>query len=118
MTDVDIMPEEVVVHKNKIAHIVQYSLGLIKSSLNYLINSENKIAGTDLLTEEVLDSGINQNNWPCSKEMLKELIKDHERIIAQLKENMESYVEKSEKNSVSGIIEDHKTILGILKKYF
>jgi hypothetical protein len=107
----------------------QYSLSLIKASLDYLINttSEGKIPdvnATLAVMKEFASKDVNkeiQDKYPCSNEMLKELIKDHERIIVQLHKTMMSYYERYRdlniKSFLHGIIEEHKTIAGTLKRY-
>lgn len=107
----------------------QYSLSLIKASLDHLINinTEGKIpdvnATLSVMKEFSSQSVKNElgDKYPCSNEMLKELIKDHERIITQLRKNMMNYYERyrdmSFRNLLNGIIEEHKTIAWTLKRY-
>jgi hypothetical protein len=107
----------------------QYSLSLIKASLDHLINvnTEGKIPDVNatIAVMREFGSGSGQketsDKYPCSNEMLKELIRDHERIIGQLKHNMSScyerYRDSSLRNLLTGIIEEHKTIAWTLKRY-
>ena len=108
----------------------QYSLSLIKASLDNLItlNTEGKIADVDQLYNVMNEfntyspsSDATESKYPCSNEMLKELIKDHERIIVQLKNKLSLCYEKYRGASIStvlsGIIEEHKSIVSTLKKF-
>jgi hypothetical protein len=109
--------------------VAQYSLSLIKASLDHLINvnTEGKIPDVDATIEVMKEFGHQQvkknveDKYPCSNEMIKELIKDHERIITQLRNNMANYYERYKdvglRNMLNGIIEEHKTIAWTLKRY-
>lgn len=107
----------------------QYSLNLIKASLDHLIllNSEGKVPDIDkvfsVMKEFNMNNGTNveTNKYPCSNEMLKELIKDHERIILQLRENVSKCYSKYKDvrvgELINSIIEEHKTIAWTLRRY-
>lgn len=107
----------------------QYSLSLIKASLDHLINinTEGKIPDVNATLAVMKEfssqsvKNVTNDKYPCSNEMLKELIKDHERIITQLRNNMTNYYERykdmSIRNLLNGIIEEHKTIAWTLKRY-
>jgi hypothetical protein len=110
----------------------QYSLNLIKASLDHLIliNSEGKVPDIDKvfavmkefnMNNENKDGDSSSNKYPCSNEMLKELIKDHERIILQLRENVSKCYSKYKDvrvgELISSIIEEHKTIAWTLRRY-
>lgn len=103
----------------------QYSLSLIKASVDHLITPEKE---PDMnATLEVINEFGSENKkeisdkYPCSNEMLKELIKDHERIILQLKKTVSNYYERYKDSKISnflnGIIEEHKMVAWTLKRY-
>jgi hypothetical protein len=120
-----------VLTKNKKARklAAQYSLSLIKASLDHLLstNTDGKIPDVDATLKVMKEFGSRDINkeapdkYPASNEMLKELIKDHERIISQLRKNMSNYYERyrdmSFRNLINGIIEEHKTVAWTLKRY-
>jgi hypothetical protein len=105
----------------------QYSLNLIKASLDHLIliNSESKAADIDKVFSVMKEFNINtkslSDKYPCSNEMLKELIKDHERIIVQLRESVSKCYSKYKDvrigDLINSIIEEHKTIAWTLRRY-
>jgi hypothetical protein len=107
----------------------EYSLSLIKASLDNLINPDTDgkipdVEATVAVMKEFGHQNMNKkvgNKYPCSNEMLKELIKDHERIINQLRQNMSNYYERyrdlSFRNILNGIIEEHKTVALTLKRF-
>jgi hypothetical protein len=108
--------------------VAQYSLSLIKASLDQLLtsNTEGKIADVNQLYNVMSEFNTyhpsnKTDKYPCSNEMLKELIKDHERIILQLKQKLtlcyERYKDVSVSNLLTGIIEEHKSISSTLKKF-
>jgi hypothetical protein len=107
----------------------QYSLNLIKASLDHLIliNSDGKAPDIDKVFEVMKEFNMNNstngetNKYPCSNEMLKELIKDHERIITQLRESVSKCYSKYKDvrvgDLINSIIEEHKTIAWTLRRY-
>lgn len=108
--------------------VAQYSLSLIKASLDQLImsNTDGKIADVNQLYNVMSEFNTyhpsdKTDKYPCSNEMLKELIKDHERIIVELKRNLslcyERYRDVSLSNVLNGIIEEHRSIASTLKKF-
>jgi hypothetical protein len=108
--------------------VAQYSLSLIKASLDQLLtsNTDGKIDDVNQLYNVMSEFNTyhpsdKTDKYPCSNEMLKELIKDHERIILELKHKLtlcyERYKDVSVSNVLSGIIEEHKSIASTLKKF-
>ena len=63
----------------------------------------------------------NPGKYPSSKDMLKELLKDHETIIIQLRKNIDDCVEKSKDagtaDFLTGLMEQHETTAWILRRY-
>lgn len=101
---------------------LQYSLNLIESTLDYL-----RLINTELITEKKsaimrklisLTNSDELNKLLCSKEMLKELLKDHERIISQLRKSFEKYRDREEANFISSIIEKHQSVARKLRRCF
>jgi|GEM_PF-3427926 len=102
---------------------VQYSLTLIEASLDYLfmLNTSGISDENSKIIKKLISVSFNkeeQGKLLYSKEMLKELLKDHERIIFQLRKNFEKYKGSDEANFITSIIERHQNIARKLKKYF
>ncbi|MES2396505.1 MAG: hypothetical protein V4549_10905 [Bacteroidota bacterium] len=101
---------------------LQYSLTLIESSLDYL-----RLINTELITEKKsaimrkltsLTNSDEPSKLLCSKEMLKELLKDHERIISLLRKSFEKYRDREEANFITSIIEKHQNVARKLRRCF
>jgi hypothetical protein len=101
---------------------LQYSLTLIESSLDYL-----RLINTELITEKKsaimrklisLTNSDEPSKLLCSKEMLKELLKDHERIISLLRKSFEKYRDREEANFITSIIEKHQSVARKLRRCF
>ncbi len=108
---------------------LQYSLRLIEASIDYLIMTNtgdekdeehhssanlHELVSLAYLTDET-------GKFPCTKEMIKELLKDHERIILQLKKRVElsdRFHDYETVEFVSSIIEEHQNIAGKFRRYF
>lgn len=104
---------------------IQYSLMLIEASLDYLlmINTEavkEKNSALGILKKLISISIFNDelSNLLYSKEMLKQLLKDHERLISQFRASFEKYREKEEAGFITSILEKHQSIAKRLRKYF
>jgi len=102
---------------------VQYSLTLIEASLDYLfmLNTSGISDENSKIIKKLISVSFNkeeQGKLLYSKEMLKELLKDHERIIFQLRKNFEKYKGSDEANFITSIIERHQNIARKLKKSF
>ncbi|MES2590737.1 MAG: hypothetical protein V4608_02545 [Bacteroidota bacterium] len=108
---------------------IQYSLRLIEASIDYLVmtDKEENINeypfATTSLEELVSKPYINceTDKHSCSKEMIKELLKDHERIIIQLQKRTEYCLANCKNagiiNFVSSITEEHHIIAGKFRKF-
>ena len=101
---------------------LQYSLTLIEASLEYLrlinaeiISEKKTITMRKLISLKYFDE---INKLFCSKEMLKELLKDHERIISQLRKSFEKYRDREEANFITTIIEKHQSVARKLRRCF
>ena len=59
--------------------------------------------------------------YPSSKEMIKELLRDHETIIIQLRKLLDECAEKfndaGSADFLTGLMEDHETIAWTLRRY-
>ena len=59
--------------------------------------------------------------YNSSKDVLKELLHDHETIVLELRENLESCIEKSNDlgtiDFLTGLMEQHETIAWVLRRY-
>ena len=60
--------------------------------------------------------------YPSSKEMIKELLADHETVIKQLRKNVDDCDKKLEDagtaDFLTGLMEQHETIAWTLRRYF
>lgn len=60
--------------------------------------------------------------YPSSKEMIKELLADHETVIIQLRKNVDECADKLEDagtaDFLTGLMEQHETIAWTLRRYF
>lgn len=108
---------------------LQYSLRLIEASIDYLVMTNTGDEAIDIhhssanVDELVSLSSLNDESgkYPCTKEMVKELLKDHERIILQLQKRVEisnRYQDYETVEFVSSIIEEHQNIAGKFRRYF
>lgn len=106
---------------------LQYSLRLIEESIDYLImtnkeedsNDEDFSRGTvkELVSIACLN---NESGIYPTKEMVKELLKDHERIITQLQKRLkfaDRYNEESV-DFITSMIEEHQNVAAKFRKYF
>lgn len=63
----------------------------------------------------------NPGKYNSSKETLKELLKDHETLIIQLRSNIEDCAEKNKDSGsadfLTGLMEEHETIAWVLRRY-
>ena len=59
--------------------------------------------------------------YPNQKEMLSELLKDHEAVVTQLRKNIddcdEKYSDKGTADFLTGLMLDHETIAWTLRRY-
>ena len=60
--------------------------------------------------------------YPSSREMIKELLTDHETVIIQLRKNVDECADKLEDagtaDFLTGLMEQHETIAWTLRRYF
>jgi starvation-inducible DNA-binding protein len=59
--------------------------------------------------------------YPSSQEMIKELLKDHESVIQQLRKQVdacdEQYKDAGTADFLTGLMEQHETIAWVLRRY-
>ena len=62
------------------------------------------------------------DHYPNSKEMLKELLHDHETIVVELRKSIthcaEKYKDAGTADFLTGLMEEHETIAWTLRRYF
>ncbi len=104
---------------------LQYSLNLIEASIDYLFMIDTEKITDEKSAINITEKFISLPSFKnelckilCSKEMLKEMLKDHERIIIQLRSSLEKYKDQGEANFISSLIEKHQSIARKLRKYF
>lgn len=82
----------------------------------------SKTIGT--MSEFAKHSAIKETpgKYPYSKDMIKELLKDHETIIQLLRKNIddcsEKYKDAGTADFLTGLMEQHETTAWILRRYF
>lgn len=57
------------------------------------------------------------DEYSSQKEMLKELLKDHELVIVQLRKDINGGAENDKDAGITGIMEQHETTAWILRRY-
>lgn len=61
-------------------------------------------------------------HYPIQKEMMKELLADHETIVVELRKDIESFTDKNKDagttDFLTGIMEQHETTAWVLRRYF
>ncbi len=62
------------------------------------------------------------NKYPSQKEMMKDLLADHETVIVELRKDIEICADKNKDagtaDFLTGIMEEHETTAWILRRYF
>jgi hypothetical protein len=118
-------PDTKEVNEQKIATF--FSLDLIEASLSsLLVDAEDHLADMRSILGKLKESTsiATPINTPFkySREMVKELLKDHEWIIGQLKKNRNFCSQKEEDREtadlLTGIIEQHEATAATLRKFF
>jgi len=97
----------------------------LEESIDEVAERINKLGGKTIGTmEEYLNlSTIKEapGKYESSKEMIKELLKDHESVIIELRDNIEDCSEKFEDagttDFLTGLMEQHETIGWTLRRY-
>jgi starvation-inducible DNA-binding protein len=80
-----------------------------------------KTIGTMKEFSELTRLSETPGKYPSQKEMLQELLKDHETVIIQLRKNVDTCAEEIKDagtaDFLTGIMEQHETIAWILRRY-
>ncbi|MES2431874.1 MAG: DNA starvation/stationary phase protection protein [Bacteroidota bacterium] len=98
----------------------------LEASIDEIAERINKLGNPTIGTmQEFLSmSAIKEapGKYPSSKEMLKELLKDHETIIQELRKYVdqcdEEYKDRGTADFLTKIMEDHETLAWTLRRYF
>ena len=75
------------------------------------------------MQEFLKSSGLKENpgTYLSAKELIRELLKDHETVIIQLRKNIDDCAEKNKDTGTAdfftGLMEQHETIAWILRRY-
>ena len=60
--------------------------------------------------------------YPTQQDMIKELLKDHESIIVQLRKNIDAsedeFGDKATADFITGLLMEHETMAWTLRRYF
>lgn len=97
----------------------------MEASIDEVAERINKLGSRTIGTmSEFLESAVileYPENYPSSKEMIKELLKDHETIIVELRIDIDSCSEKLKDSGtadfLTGLMEGHETAAWILRRY-
>ena len=81
----------------------------------------HKTIGTKNEFEKLASIKESPGKYSSSKEMLRELLKDHETVIIQLRKGIEDCIEKNKDAGTAdfftGLMEQHETTAWILRRY-
>lgn len=98
----------------------------LEASIDAVAERINKLGAKTVGTmqEFLKASSIKEapGKYPTSKEMIKELLKDHETIIQGLRKYVddcsEKYKDAGTADFLTGLMEQHETIAWVLRRYF
>jgi len=98
----------------------------LETAIDEIAERINKLGSkTPGTMKEFLDKGTLKEapgNYPEQLDMIKELLKDHESVIVQLRKNIddseEKYGDKGTADFLTGLIQEHETIAWTLRRYF
>ena len=98
----------------------------LETAIDEIAERINKLGSkTPGTMKEFLDKGTLKEapgNYPEQLDMIKELLKDHETVIIQLRKNIddseEKYGDKGTADFLTGLIQEHETITWTLRRYF
>jgi len=105
--------------------LFQNQYQLLEASIDEVAERISKLGSRPIgtLQEFLKLSAIKEhpNSYPASKEMINELLKDHELIIISLRKDIdlcsEKYNDAGTADFLTGLMEDHETISWILRRY-
>jgi starvation-inducible DNA-binding protein len=98
----------------------------LAESIDEIAERINKLGGKTIGTmQEFLESATlkeTPSKYPGSKEMIRELLKDHETVIQLLRkavdECADKYKDAGTADFLTGLLEQHETIAWTLRRYF
>ena len=98
----------------------------LEESIDEIAERINKLgAKTPGTMQEFLDHASlkeTPGKYPAQQEMIKELLKDHETIIIQLRKDIddcdEKYSDKGTADFLTDLIREHETLAWTLRRYF
>lgn len=97
----------------------------LEQTVDLIAERINKLGGKTIGTmkEFIQHARLKESsgNYPQQKEMMKELLSDHETVIIELRKNIEQCAEKNKDvgttDFLTGIMEQHETTAWILRRY-
>jgi starvation-inducible DNA-binding protein len=97
----------------------------LEVSIDEIAERINKLGGKTIGTmaefTELARLKESPNKYPSQKEMLKELLDDHEAVIVQLRKDIDTAEEENEDvgtaDFLTGLLQEHETIAWILRRY-
>lgn len=98
----------------------------LEESIDAVAERINKLGSKTIgtMSEFSKHSSIKEapGKYPSSKEMIKELLKDHETVIQLLRKSVENcsdkYKDAGTADLLTGLMEQHETTAWILRRYF
>lgn len=98
----------------------------LEESIDAVAERINKLGAKTIGTmgEFLKETSIKEapGKYPSSKEMIRELLKDHETIIQNLRKYVddcsEKYKDAGTADFLTGLMEQHETIAWVLRRYF
>ncbi len=98
----------------------------LETAIDEIAERINKLGSkTPGTMKEFLDKGTLKEapgNYPEQLDMIKELLKDHESVIVQLRKNIDDsedkYGDKGTADFLTGLMQEHETIAWTLRRYF
>lgn len=98
----------------------------LETAIDEIAERINKLGSkTPGTMKEFLDKGTlkeSPGKYPEQLDMIKELLKDHESVIVQLRKNIddseEKFGDKGTADFLTGLIQEHETIAWTLRRYF
>jgi starvation-inducible DNA-binding protein len=104
--------------------LFEHQYSELEETIDAVAERINKLGGKTIGTmkefSELTRLKENPDKYPNQKDMLKELLKDHDALIVELRKN----IEESDKNKdagttdfLTGIMQEHETTAWVLRRY-
>jgi starvation-inducible DNA-binding protein len=105
--------------------LFEYQYKQIEESIDEIAERISKLGGKAIGTmkefSELSRLKENPNQYPSQKDMIQELVKDHETIIIQLRKDITVFDEENNDagsaDFVTGLMEKHETMSWMLRRY-